>query len=146
MMCIFSFLCVNDLIWGFVICSYMLGELLFVFDLLFWNGDGINLLGWMVVQYLCGLCQQNVFVRQGFLLFGLMLNLQDVIVLLCVIVCEIDYIVFVCDSWCGVVQMGLQDRIFILLELGYIVGIINLFSKKKYGYYVLDYGFVEGFW
>ncbi|MTH65466.1 class I poly(R)-hydroxyalkanoic acid synthase [Paracoccus sp. DK608] len=141
----FSFLRANDLIWGPAIRSYMLGEPPPAFDLLFWNGDGTNLPGRMAVQYLRGLCQQNAFARQGFPLFGLTLNLQDVTVPLCAIACETDHIAPARDSWRGVAQMGSQDRTFILSESGHIAGIINPPSKKKYGHYVSDHGFAEGF-
>lgn len=138
MVWMFLYLWLCDFIYVLVICSYMMGEVLLVFDLLFWNGDGINLLVKMVVEYFCGLCQVNVFVDGGFDVVGGIVKIVDVDVFVCVIVCEIDYIVVWVVFYYGVLQMGLKDKIFILLESGYIVGIVNLFSKKKYGYYFND--------
>ncbi len=59
-----SFLRSNDLIYTPAIKSYMMGEAPPAFDLLYWNGDGANLPGRMVMQYLRGLCQRNEFVGE----------------------------------------------------------------------------------
>lgn len=97
----FSFLCLNDLIYVFVIKSYMMGEVFVIFDLLFWNGDGFGLSGKMVVEYLWGLCQCNEFVGEGFDFFGEKFLIKDVIILIMLIICEIDYIVVWKDCYCG---------------------------------------------
>lgn len=141
----FSFLRANDLVWGPAIRSYMLGETPPAFDLLFWNGDGTNLPGKMAKEYLRGLCQRNVFVKEGFELFGHMLNVRDVTLPLCAIACETDHIAPARDSWRGIAQMGSKDKTFILSESGHIAGIINPPSKKKYGHYTSDHGFSDGY-
>ncbi|MGA0615355.1 class I poly(R)-hydroxyalkanoic acid synthase [Paracoccus sp. KR1-242] len=141
----FSFLRANDLIWAPAIRSYMMGERPPAFDLLFWNGDGTNLPGRMAMEYLRGLCQQNTFVNEGFELFGLPLSVRDVTVPLCAIACETDHIAPARDSWRGVSMMGSADKTFILSESGHIAGIINPPGKKKYGHYLSDRGFDDGF-
>ncbi|MBB1499177.1 class I poly(R)-hydroxyalkanoic acid synthase [Paracoccus sp. MC1862] len=137
----FSFLRANDLIWGPAIRSYMLGETPPAFDLLYWNGDGTNLPGPMVTQYLREICQKNALVRDGFEVLGHKVDLSDVTVPLCAIACEGDHIAPWLHSWKGIAQMGAEDRTFILSESGHIAGIINPPSKVKYGHYLSHAGF-----
>lgn len=132
----FSFLRANDLIWGPAIRSYMLGETPPAFDLLFWNGDGTNLPGRMVTQYLRKLCQANALAREGFEILGHRVHLSDVTVPVCAIACESDHIAPWHHSWKGIAQMASADRTFILSESGHIAGIINPPGKVKYGHYV----------
>ncbi|MGR3248082.1 MAG: class I poly(R)-hydroxyalkanoic acid synthase [Paracoccus sp. (in: a-proteobacteria)] len=139
-----SFLRANDLVWGPAIRSYMMGETPPAFDLLFWNGDSTNLPGRMAMQYLRGLCQQNGFAGDGFELLGHRLRLSDVTVPLCAVACESDHIAPWKDCWRGVAQMGSRDKTFILSQSGHIAGIVNPPSKKKYGHYLSDHGFIGG--
>ncbi|MDO5622572.1 MAG: class I poly(R)-hydroxyalkanoic acid synthase [Paracoccus sp. (in: a-proteobacteria)] len=140
----FSFLRANDLVWGPAIRSYMMGEAPPAFDLLYWNGDATNLPGRMAMDYLRGLCQDNLFAGAGLTLFGQELHLKDVTVPLCAIACETDHIAPWLHSWKGISQMGSPDKRFILSESGHIAGIINPPSKKKYGHYTSDAGFDGG--
>jgi len=137
----FSFLRANDLIWGPAIRSYMLGETPPAFDLLYWNGDGTNLPGRMVTQYLRELCQRNALVQDGFDVLGHRVHLSDVTVPLCAVACEGDHIAPWLHSWQGVAQMAATDRTFILSESGHIAGIINPPGKVKYGHYLSHAGF-----
>ena len=134
----FSYLRSNDLIYGPAIRSYMLGEAPPAFDLLFWNGDGTNLPGRMVVEYLRGLCQRDELCRDGFELFGEKLHISGVKVPLCAIACETDHIAAWRSSFRGVSKMGSTNKTFILSESGHIAGIVNPPSKKKYGHYTSD--------
>lgn len=137
----FSFLRANDLIWGPAIRSYMLGETPPAFDLLYWNGDGTNLPGPMVMQYLRQLCQANALATDGFEILGHRVHLSDVTVPLCAIACESDHIAPWMHSWRGIAQMAASDKTFILSESGHIAGIINPPGRVKYGHYVSDAGF-----
>lgn len=132
----FSFLRANDLIYAPAIKSYMMGEAPPAFDLLFWNGDSTNLPARMAVEYLRGLCQQNLFAGEGFRLLGETLKLKDVRVPLCAIACETDHIAAWKGSYTGIRQMGSKDKTFILAQSGHIAGIINPPSKDKYGYFL----------
>ncbi len=132
----FSFLRSNDLIYSPAIKSYMMGEAPPAFDLLYWNGDGTNLPARMAVDYLRGLCQNDLFARGGFRLLGETLSVRDVRVPLCAIACETDHIAAWKSSYAGVRQMGAADKTFILSESGHIAGIINPPAKRKYGHYV----------
>ncbi len=134
----FSYLRSNDLIYGPAIRSYMLGEAPPAFDLLFWNGDGTNLPGRMVVEYLRGLCQRDELCGDGFELFGEKLHISGVKVPLCAIACETDHIAAWRSSFRGVSKMGSTNKTFILSESGHIAGIVNPPSKKKYGHYTSD--------
>jgi len=131
----FSFLRSNDLIYGPAIKSYMLGEAPPAFDLLYWNGDSTNLPGKMAVEYLRGLCQDDLFANGGYKLGDDTLYLQEVNVPLCAIACETDHIAAWKSSYYGVQKMSSQDKTFILSESGHIAGIVNPPSKKKYGHY-----------
>ena len=131
----FSFLRSNDLIYGPAIKSYMMGKAPPAFDLLYWNGDGTNLPARMSVEYLRGLCQDDRFATDGFVLCGTSLHLKDVTVPLCAIACETDHIAAWKSSYTGIQKMGSKDKTFILSESGHIAGIINPPSKNKYGHY-----------
>ncbi|MBF9031387.1 class I poly(R)-hydroxyalkanoic acid synthase [Rhodobacterales bacterium HKCCE3408] len=131
----FSFLRANDLVYGPAVRSYMMGEAPPAFDLLYWNGDGANLPGKMVVQYLRGLCQGNRLAEGTFELMGETLSLSDVTVPVCAVACETDHIAAWKDSFRGVTMMGAEDKTFILSESGHIAGIVNPPTKKKYGHY-----------
>ena len=133
-----SFLRSNDLIYSPAIKSYMMGETPPAFDLLFWNGDGANLPGRMVKEYLRGLCQRNEFVTDGMELCGETLHISDVKVPIMAITCETDHIAAWKDCYRGFLQTGSKDRTFIVSESGHIAGIVNPPSKKKYGYYSND--------
>ena len=135
----FSYLRSNDLIYGPAIRSYMLGEAPPAFDLLYWNGDGTNLPGRMVVEYLRGLCQQDRLCSDGFEMLGEKLHISGVKVPVCAIACETDHIAAWRSSFRGVSKMGSTNKTFILSESGHIAGIVNPPSKKKYGHYTSDH-------
>jgi len=134
----FSYLRSNDLIYQPAIRSYMLGEAPPAFDLLFWNGDGTNLPGRMVVEYLRDLCQKNAFAEGGMELLGERLKISEVKVPICAIACETDHIAAWGQSLRGVAKMGSTNKTFILSQSGHIAGIVNPPSKKKYGHYTSD--------
>lgn len=131
----FSFLRSNDLVYGPAIRSYMLGEAPPAFDLLYWNGDGANLPGKMVTEYLRKLCQQNEFAENGTEFFGETLRLSDVDVPLMSITAETDHIAAWKDCYRGFQQTGSKNKTFIVSESGHIAGIVNPPSKGKYGHY-----------
>ncbi|MCX7889200.1 MAG: class I poly(R)-hydroxyalkanoic acid synthase [Rhodobacteraceae bacterium] len=134
----FSYLRSNDLIYQPAIRSYMLGEAPPAFDLLYWNGDGTNLPARMAVEYLRGLCQEDRLARGGYRICGQTVTLADVRVPLFAVACETDHIAAWRASLNGVLQMGSEDRTFVLAESGHIAGIVNPPSRDKYGHYTND--------
>ena len=134
----FSFLRSNDLVYGPAIRSYMLGEAPPAFDLLYWNGDGANLPGKMVTEYLRKLCQRNEFADGGVEFFGETLKLSDVDIPLMSITAETDHIAAWKDCYRGFQQTGSKNKTFIVSESGHIAGIVNPPSKGKYGHYTND--------
>ncbi|SFJ50851.1 PHA/PHB synthase family protein [Jannaschia pohangensis] len=133
----FSYLRSNDLVYGPAIKSYMLGEAPPAFDLLYWNGDGTNLPGPMVTEYLRKLCLRNELATTGFDLMGERgLTLADVKVPLCDIACETDHIAHWRGAWQTAKQLGSDDKTFILSQSGHIAGIVNPPARNKYGHYV----------
>lgn len=142
----FSYLRSNDLIYGPAINRYMMGDTPPAFDLLYWNGDGTNLPGRMVVEYLRGLCQNDQFASEGFELCGETLKLSDIKVPVCSIACETDHIAIPGGCYSGLQKFGSRSKTFILSESGHIAGIVNPPTKKKYGHYTntdLKLGFEE---
>ncbi|MFV2038043.1 MAG: PHA/PHB synthase family protein, partial [Paracoccaceae bacterium] len=131
----FSYLRSNDLIYAPAIRNYMLGQPPPAFDLLYWNGDGTNLPARMAMQYLRGLCQDDLFARGKFPLLGEMLAIKDVTVPLCAIACETDHIAAWRASYDGIAQMKSPDKTFILSQSGHVSGIVNPPSRKKYGHF-----------
>ncbi|MEL6588207.1 MAG: class I poly(R)-hydroxyalkanoic acid synthase, partial [Pseudomonadota bacterium] len=137
----FSYLRSNDLVYGPAIKSYMLGEAPPAFDLLYWNGDGTNLPGPMVTEYLRNLCTGNLLATTGYDFIGEDgLTLGDVKVPVCAIACETDHIAQWKGAWQSAAKMGARDKTFILSESGHIAGIVNPPSKKKYGHYTNETG------
>jgi polyhydroxyalkanoate synthase len=61
----FSFLRPNDLVWNYVVGSYLKGEAPPPFDLLYWNGDSTNLPGPMYCWYLRHTYLQNELKQPG---------------------------------------------------------------------------------
>lgn len=134
----FSFLRSNDLIWQPAIRSYMLGEPPPAFDLLHWNGDGTNLPGKMVVDYLRKLCQEDRFAKGAYPFGSILLKPQDIKLPICAIACETDHIAAWRASYAGFQRFGSKDKTFILSQSGHIAGIINPPGKEKYGHYTSD--------
>lgn len=132
----FSYLRSNDLIYGPAIKSYMMGQAPPAFDLLYWNGDGTNLPARMAIDYLRGLCQDDLFATTGFPVADEIVTLADVTVPVCAIACETDHIAAWHSSYAGVRAMGSKDKTFILSESGHIAGIVNPPSKDKYGHWL----------
>ena len=139
----FSFLRANDLVYGPAVRSYMLGEKPPAFDLLHWNGDGTNLPGPMVMQYLRDLCQGNKLAKGELELCGETLSLKDVKIPVYAIACETDHIAAWKGSFNGIKQMASRDKTFVVSESGHIAGIVNPPSKKKYGHYTNDAEMVD---
>ena len=63
------------------------------------------------------------------------MKLQDVDVPLFGIGCETDHIAPWKDSYRGIQQMSSESKTFVMAQSGHIAGIVNLPSKKKYGYF-----------
>jgi len=139
----FSYLRSNELIYAPAIKSYMMGETPPAFDLLYWNGDGTNLLCKMATEYLRGLCQDDGLAKSTFEVFGKKVSLGDIQIPVCAIACETDHIAPWKASFNGFKQMGSKDKTFILSQSGHIAGIVNPPSKGKYGHYTKA-GPVEG--
>ncbi len=131
----FSYLRSNDLIYQPAIRSYMMGETPPAFDLLYWNEDSTNLPAAMAVEYLRGLCQDDLFATSGFRICGETVHIAEVHVPLCAVACETDHIAAWKSSYRGIQKMGATDKTFILSESGHIAGIVNPPSKKKYGHW-----------
>ncbi len=143
----FSYLRSNDLVYGPAIKSYMMGQAPPAFDLLYWNGDGANLPGKMVVEYLRGLCQNNEFAGQGFTVAGEVVQIGDVDVPVFSVACETDHIANWPACYAGLQQMGSAEKTFLLSGSGHIAGIINPPAKNKYGHWTNpDLGLTNAEW
>jgi len=131
----FSYLRANDLVYGPAIKSYMMGEAPPAFDLLYWNGDGTNLSGRLVTEYLREFCAKNKLSNGTFEVMGETLDLGNIKTPTCAVACETDHIAKWQGSFLGLNKFG-GARKFILSESGHIAGIVNPPSKNKYGHYL----------
>lgn len=134
----FSYLRSNDLVYGPAIKSYMLGEAPPAFDLLYWNGDGTNLPGKMVCEYLRKLCVGNELAKGTYEIMGETVGLKDIGIPMCSIACETDHIAAWKGAFDGFKQVGSKNKTFIVSQSGHIAGIVNPPSKNKYGHYTSD--------
>jgi len=130
----FSYLRANDLVYTPAIRSYMMGEAPPAFDLLYWNGDGTNLSGRLVTEYLKHFCVENELSEGTFEVLGERLSLAKITTPICAVACETDHIAKWQGSFLGLNKFG-GDKTFILSESGHVAGIVNPPNRKKYGHY-----------
>lgn len=133
----FNLLCLNDLVWFFIINNYLLGCQLQVFDLLYWNVDQICMFKVLYFWYLDNMYCKNCLFKGEFS-FGEVLFEFDVVKMLIYmqVFCD-DYIVFYLFVYKGVKCFG-GLVCYMMVGFGYIVGVINYFDVNKYQYWIND--------
>jgi polyhydroxyalkanoate synthase len=133
---IFSSLRANDLIWQYVVNSYLKGKAPPAFDLLYWNSDSTNLSGPMACWLLRNGYLENKLREPGKLLVcDVPLDLSDVKAPAYLYASREDHIVPWQTAYVARHVLG-GETTFVLGASGHIAGVINPPAKKKRNYWV----------
>jgi polyhydroxyalkanoate synthase len=131
----FSFLRPNDLVWNYVVSSYLKGESPPAFDLLFWNADGTNLPGPLYVWYLRHMYLQNELRVPGALTcLGEKVDLGLIDVPTYIFGAREDHIVLWQAAFASTRLMA-NDVRFVLGASGHIAGSINSAIRNRRSYW-----------
>lgn len=133
---IFSALRANDLVWQYVVNSYLKGKAPPAFDLLYWNSDSTNLPGPMFCWYLRNTYLENKLCQPGkAMLCDVPLDLGEIDVDTFLYASREDHIVPWSAAYASSQVLG-GDCTFVLGASGHIAGVINPPSKNKRNYWV----------
>nr|WP_298374437.1 class I poly(R)-hydroxyalkanoic acid synthase [uncultured Halomonas sp.] len=134
----FNLLKERDLFWSFYINNYLKGEAPTVFDLLYWNTDGINLPAGTHGWYLRNMYVENRLAQpDGIELDGVKIDLGEITTPSYFISAKEDHIAKWNSTYYGV-HLPKGPVTFVLGGSGHIAGIVNPPAKNKYGYWVND--------
>jgi len=134
----FSTLRANDLIWSFVINSYLMGEEPFPFDLLFWNSDSTRMPYVMHSFYLRKFYQENKLVEpDGVTLGGVPIDLKKVRIPTYFLSTKEDHIAPWMSTYAAT-QLFRGKNTFVLAGSGHIAGVVNPATSGRYGYWLND--------
>ncbi|HVY05404.1 MAG TPA: class I poly(R)-hydroxyalkanoic acid synthase [Burkholderiales bacterium] len=132
----FAMLRANDLIWHFVINSYLKGRPPRAFDLLYWNSDGANLPGRLYAWYLRNMYLENNLKTPGRLkACGVALDLGDVDLPAYIVATRDDHIVPWRSAYASIGLLGGETQ-FVLGASGHVAGIVNPASKNRRHFWV----------
>jgi polyhydroxyalkanoate synthase len=132
----FSFLRPNDLVWNYVVDSYLKGNSPPPFDLLYWNGDSTNLPGAMYVWYLRHLYLQNDLKVPGRLtICGEKVDLGKIKCPVYLYASREDHIVPWWSAYESTKLLKSAKVHFVLGASGHIAGVINPPAKNKRNYW-----------
>jgi polyhydroxyalkanoate synthase len=128
---VFNMMRANDLVWSYVVNSYLKGKRPDAFDLLYWNSDSANLAGPWYAWYLRNTYLENSLRVPGKVsTCGVPIDLSRVRVPTYVLATREDHIV----PWRGAyqtTQLLSGDARFVLGASGHIAGVINPASKNR---------------
>lgn len=134
----FSSLRPNDLVWNYVVDSYLKGKAPVPFDLLFWNGDATNLPGPWYCWYLRHTYLQNELKVPGKLtVCGAPVDLRAIDVPTYLYGSREDHIVPWTAAYASAPLLKNKLR-FVLGASGHIAGVINAPAKKKRSHWIND--------
>jgi polyhydroxyalkanoate synthase len=133
---VFSSLRANDLIWQYVVNSYLKGKAPPAFDLLYWNADSTNLAGPMACWLLRNGYLENKLREPGkVIVCDVPLDLADVTVPAYLYASREDHIVPWKTAFVSRDLLG-GDATFVLGASGHIAGVINPPAKNKRNYWI----------
>ncbi len=125
----------NDLIWSFVVNSFLLGSDAFPFDLLFWNWDAPRLRQALHGFYLHTLYRQNRLAEPaGLRIKGRPLDLRHIRVPTYVLATREDHITPWKSAYKSTQLLGGASR-FTLAASGHLAGVINPPGANRYCYW-----------
>lgn len=134
----FGTLRANDLIWRYVVDSYMKGAPPEVFDLLFWDSDSVSLPGPMYCWYARNTYVENKLKEPGATTqCGVSIDLSKAKVPLYLLASREDHIVPWQSAYRSKGLIGTDPR-FVLAASGHVAGVINPPARKKRSYWTLD--------
>ena len=132
----FSSLRANDLVWQYVVNSYLKGKAPSAFDLLFWNADSTNLPGPMFCWYVRNTyLENNLRVPGRTTQCGEAVNLSLLNVPTFIYASREDHIVPWRTAYAST-QLFSDKTTFVLGASGHIAGVINSASKNKRNHWV----------
>jgi polyhydroxyalkanoate synthase len=125
----------NDLIWSFVVNSYLMGEKPPAFDLLYWNSDSTRMPAKMHSQYLRKMYLENSFKEPGgMILAGIPLDVSSIKNPAFFLGTVDDHIAPWKSTFSGASLFKGPTK-FVLSGSGHIAGVVNPPSANKYGYW-----------
>jgi polyhydroxyalkanoate synthase len=132
----FSALRANDLIWQYVVNSYLKGKAPPAFDLLYWNSDATNLPGPMFCYYVRNMYLENRLREPGATeQLGVPIDLSDIDVPAYIYASRDDHLVPWHSAYSSTTLLAGDNR-FVLGASGHIAGVINPPSKNKRHYWI----------
>src|SRR5262249_45977049 len=130
----FSMMRENDLIWSYVISSYLLGRAPPAFDILYWNADSTRLPARMLIDSLRNIYMENGLIKCGCLrLAGRPIDLTRVRTP-CYFISTLEDHIAPWRATYPATRILSGPVQFVLGGSGHIAGIINPPGKNKYGY------------
>jgi polyhydroxyalkanoate synthase subunit PhaC len=134
----FGTLRANDLIWRYVVDSYMKGAPPEAFDLLYWDSDSVSLPGPMYCWYTRNTYLENKLKEPGATTqCGVRIDLSKAKVPLYLLASREDHIVPWQSAYRSKGLIGKDPR-FVLAASGHVAGVINPPARKKRSYWVHD--------
>jgi polyhydroxyalkanoate synthase len=134
----FGTLRANDLIWRYVVDSYLKGATPDAFDLLYWDSDSVSLPGPMYCWYTRNTYLENkIKDRGGTTQCGVPIDLSAVKVPLYILASREDHIVPWKSAFRSKDIMGKDPR-FVLAASGHVAGVINPPAKNKRSHWLND--------
>jgi poly[(R)-3-hydroxyalkanoate] polymerase subunit PhaC len=131
----FGTLRANDLIWRYVVESYMKGAPPEAFDLLFWDSDSVSLPGPMYCWYTRNTYLENRIKDPGATTqCGVRIDLSKAKVPLYLLASREDHIVPWQSAYRSKAIIGREPR-FVLAASGHVAGVINPPARKKRSYW-----------
>ena len=128
----------NELVWNYVVESYLKGRTPPAFDLLYWNGDSANLPGPMYAYYIRNLYLDNRLRDPGALtMLGERVDLSRIVAPAYVYASRDDHIVPWHSAYRTLDLVG-GDAAFVLGASGHIAGVVNPPEARKRNYWTND--------
>jgi len=126
----------NDLIWSFVVNTYLLGAEPFPFDLLHWNADATRLPAALHGFYLRRIYQENLLrVPGGLTLLGQPVDLGRVTIPSYALATREDHIAPWTSAYRSAALLG-GERRFVLAGSGHIAGVVNPPEGGRYSHWI----------
>jgi polyhydroxyalkanoate synthase subunit PhaC len=134
----FGTLRANDLIWRYVVDSYLKGATPDAFDLLYWDSDSVSLPGPMYCWYTRNTYLENNIREPGKTTqCGVPIDLSSIKVPLYVLASREDHIVPWQTAYRSKDLMGKDPR-FVLAASGHVAGVINPPARNKRSHWLND--------